>query len=136
MKQAMNGPKEPTQEERGAYKSWWLALTAKGDPRQRTHLSEEAFVAGIAYARAEKSDLPLDSYCEGCGEEKTYRGKEASSFVACQRCFKKLPEWLRNAFVNSGINPQGGPTLWETRLREYLRWMAEAECAAPQEDAL
>jgi hypothetical protein len=57
--------------------------------------------------------------CEGCGEPKLYRGREATSLVCCSACWKKLPKWMREASMN------GGGMLWENRIAVTLRWMRE-----------
>jgi hypothetical protein len=66
--------------------------------------------------------------CEGCGELKTYRGKPASSLVCCNQCWKKLPKWMRDAFVNGDDKrPEGGSshgaTIWENRIAVTLTWL-------------
>ena len=57
--------------------------------------------------------------CEGCGEPKLYRGREASSLVACKKCVRKL-RWLNDA--------RSGPDamMWENRMAVVLMWMREA----------
>jgi hypothetical protein len=58
--------------------------------------------------------------CEGCGEPKLYRGREATSLVCCSACWQKLPKWMRKASKN------GGGMLWENRIAVTLLWMREA----------
>jgi len=70
-----------------------------------------------------------NSYCEGCGNTKTYRGREASSFVYCSDCKKLIPRWMREAFETSSARPESTPngaTIWENRIAVTLRWMREA----------
>ena len=57
--------------------------------------------------------------CEGCGEPKLYRGREATSFVACRKCSRKL-KWMNDA--------RTGPDamMWENRMAVVLMWMREA----------
>lgn len=57
--------------------------------------------------------------CEGCGEPKLYRGREATSLVACKKCARKL-KWLHDA--------RRGPDamVWESRMAVVLMWMREA----------
>lgn len=58
--------------------------------------------------------------CEGCGEPKLHRGKEASSLVCCNACYRKLPAWLKDA--RHGENSM----MWENRMAVVLMWMREA----------
>ena len=58
--------------------------------------------------------------CEGCGEQKLHNGKEASSLVCCNDCYRKLPKWLKEARMGDGS------MVWENRLALMLVWMREA----------
>jgi len=58
--------------------------------------------------------------CEGCGNPKLYRGREATSLVACKKCARKL-RWLNEA--------RNGPRamIWENRMAVVLMWLRGAE---------
>jgi hypothetical protein len=58
--------------------------------------------------------------CEGCGEPKLYRGREATSLMCCSACWQRLPKWMREASTNGGV------LLWENRIAVTLLWMREA----------
>lgn len=68
------------------------------------------------------------SACEGCGNEKLYRGKEASSLVCCRECWKKLPKWMRDQFTTNHKRHDAshGPTIWENRIAVTLLWLKDA----------
>jgi hypothetical protein len=74
--------------------------------------------------------LDQSEQCVGCGNEKRYRGKPASSIVCCGACFRRLPEWARDAFMTDYRRPECGPehgaTIWQNRLSLMLQWMREA----------
>lgn len=77
-------------------------------------------------------ELPrLDQHdeCVGCGEVKKYRGKPASSLIACNSCFKSLPKWMRDAFMLDHTRPTlGSPvgaTVWQNRIGVFLAWKNE-----------
>lgn len=66
--------------------------------------------------------------CVGCGTTKTYRGKPAGGLVCCGACWKRLPKWMRWAFVtHNERNPSRphGPTIWEECIALCLQWMKE-----------
>lgn len=75
--------------------------------------------------------LCSNDYCEGCGELKMYRGKPAPSLVCCDKCWNKLPKWMREAFVERHTHPVGapedGPSIWENRIGAALQWLRDAE---------
>lgn len=78
-----------------------------------------------------KDGLPSlcdSSYCVGCGNTKLYRGKPASSIVCCSDCWKKLPMWLRKAFIEKQVRNSrfAGPTIWERRIAATLIFLKEA----------
>lgn len=71
--------------------------------------------------------------CEGCGETKLYRGREATSLVCCSSCWSKLPKWMRDAFATDCRRPAvadpHGASIWENRIAVALMWMKEARQA-------
>jgi len=74
--------------------------------------------------------LDQSAECVGCGNEKRYRGKPAESIVCCGDCWRRLPEWAKDAFMSDSRRPDGGPehgaTIWQHRLSVLLQWMREA----------
>lgn len=64
--------------------------------------------------------LCLSAECIGCGDEKRYRRGPASSMVCCNKCWKKIPKWMRDAFVHGFDNNK-----WENRIAVTLVWMKE-----------
>lgn len=77
--------------------------------------------------------VPLDAgeECVGCGNEKRHRGRPASSLVCCGECWRRLPQWAKDAFVHDHRRPESGPehgaTIWQHRLSILLQWMREAD---------
>ena len=74
--------------------------------------------------------LDQSEECVGCGNEKRHRGKPAESIVCCRECWRRLPQWARDAFMNdhrrSEAGPEHGPTIWQNRLSVLLQWMRES----------
>jgi len=75
--------------------------------------------------------LDQDDECAGCGNEKRYRGKPASSLVCCSACWRRLPEWMRTGFTQDSRRPtcgrEHGATIWQNRISVALQWMREAD---------
>ncbi len=76
-------------------------------------------------------DLDQDEECAGCGNEKRYRGKPASSLVCCSACWQRLPKWMRHGFMQDSRRPtcgrEYGATIWQNRVSVALQWMREAD---------
>ena len=72
--------------------------------------------------------LCSSSYCVGCGNQKLYRGKDASSLVCCNDCWKKIPKRMREQFTNDHKRPDmtHGATIWENRIAVTLLWFKDA----------
>jgi hypothetical protein len=68
----------------------------------------------------EAPSLCTNDDCEGCGELKTYRGQIHSSMVCCNKCWRKLPKWMRDAFAREPGDK------WENRIAATLIWMGES----------
>lgn len=68
--------------------------------------------------------------CEGCGEPKRHLGREASGFVACNKCVRKL-KWLNDA--RTGPELRTTAVMWENRMAVVLMWMREAAEPEPED---
>lgn len=70
--------------------------------------------------------LDQDDECVGCGNEKQYKGRSASSLICCHDCWKRLPVWLRDAWHAAGATAGGDGMKWQDRIALFLKWMKEA----------
>lgn len=86
----------------------------------------DPLVGHFSVVRLDQSDE-----CVGCGNEKRHRGKPASSLVCCRACWRKLPAWVKDAFMEDHRLPESGPehgaTIWQNRLSILLQWMRESD---------
>lgn len=72
--------------------------------------------------------------CVGCGNEKQYRGRAASSLICCHDCWKRIPVWMRDAWHMESAKVGGDPMKWQDRIALFLNWLNEAH-NGPREEA-